>query len=124
MDPALRPTENLFLRLCFLASRKDPDGHYYDPDVVAQASYDYCHGLLSQEHMRAFLEWLALPRSHQVDDMLPYLRTLAGVKGRSITSDQIKTYVNNLVPSGAPREAKRLFENIVTGVLMIYFDHP
>jgi hypothetical protein len=120
MSTISRSPENLFLRLCFIASRRNCDGHYYDSELAAESSYSHLDQAFRDEHLRAFLTWIALPRPEQVDDMLPYLRTLSGIEETEITLHKLGQYCETLIPQAAPLEAKALFRDILTGVFMIY----
>lgn len=88
--------------------------------MVSRISPVKCDEILRGRHLELFLKWVALPRMEQVDQMLPYLRTLAGANPMSITPDAVEAYVEGLIPEGAPAEAKQLFLDIVKGVLMIF----
>ena len=98
--------ENIFLWLCDLANKKS------DRYEVTEAE--------KQQHLDIFLQWLALPRVRQVDDMLPYLRMLAGIQIEAIDLKLAREYFSSLIPEGVPESAKCLFLEIVEGVFMIY----
>lgn len=112
--------DNLFLSLSSLAGQKNPDGKYCDAELAFRISPTECNEILHSRHLELFLNWVALPRMEQVDQMLPYLRTLAGIDPKLITPDVVDIYVESLVPEGAPAEAMQLFLDIVKGVLMIF----
>jgi hypothetical protein len=63
---------------------------------------------------------LALPRVRQVEDMLPYLRTLAGIHIEAIDLKSAREYFSSLIPKDVRAPAKHLFLEIVEGVFMIY----
>jgi hypothetical protein len=101
-------SDNIFLRLY---------------DAAAGTNSSCCANLKkSDKHksLKLFLQWLALPRGEQVDDMLPYLRTLAGVEIGAIDLKSIRTHFEGMIPEGAPASARRVFLEIVEGVVMIY----
>jgi hypothetical protein len=112
--------DSLFLSLLSLASRRNPRGLHFDAELVSRISPVTCDEILRARHLELFLKWVALPRMEQVDQMLPYLRTLAGANPMSITPDAVDAYVEGLIPEDAPAEAKKLFLDIVKGVLMIF----
>jgi hypothetical protein len=61
-----RASGSIFLALCDIANQKS---HTAVNDADSR----------NREHLTLFLHWLSLSRIEQVHDMLPYLRTFAGV---------------------------------------------
>lgn len=101
-----RCPENIFLWLCEFANKKS-------------SRYDLSEAE-SRQQREIFLQWLALPRVRQVEDMLPYLRMLAGIHIDAINLKSAREYFSSLIPKDVPEPAKRLFLEIVEGVFMIY----
>jgi hypothetical protein len=105
-----RASGSIFLALC---------------DIANQKSYTAVNDADSRnrEHLTLFLHWLSLSRIEQVHDMLPYLRTFAGVNDTAISRKSARAYFQTLVPSDATPAARRLFLTIVEGVFMIYLQN-
>jgi hypothetical protein len=99
--------DNIFLWLCDIANQK-------------RSHCDHITEKQKRQHLELFLHWLALPRVRQVDDMLPYLRTFAGIATAAVDLKSARSYFTSMVPDDAPTPAKRLFLEIVEGVFMIY----
>ena len=104
-------TDNIFLHLCQLAS-PTKNNSAINP---RNSSGDF-----QNARLELFLVWLSLSRREQVDDMLPYLRTMAGANSKRLQFSAAETYFETLIPPDAPPEAKELFKNIVQGVFLIF----
>lgn len=101
-----RCPENIFLWLCELANKRRSRCEITDDE--------------RRQQREVFLQWLALPRVRQVEDMLPYLRMLAGIELDAIDLKSAREYFASLIPEDPPESAKFLFLEIVEGVFMIY----
>lgn len=103
---------------------EDPDNIFlWLYDAAAGNNPSCCANIKKSDkhkHLKLFLQWLALPRGEQVDDMLPYLRTLAGLDISAIDPKLVRTHFGRMIPEDAPAPARRLFLEIVEGVVMIY----
>jgi hypothetical protein len=97
--------DNLFLWLCEVANRPSREAVNRDKQRL---------------HLELFLKWLALPRVDQVEQMVPYLHTLAGIDVNTVDLKSLRRYFDTMIPEHAPGPAKRLFLEIVEGVVMIY----
>ncbi|HEY6371913.1 MAG TPA: hypothetical protein VIX37_15145, partial [Candidatus Sulfotelmatobacter sp.] len=63
----------LFGRLVFLASLRDPSGHYYDQDLALALGTEEVNRSLCNSHHQIFQQWLGYSLEEQKYDLDEYL---------------------------------------------------